>query len=166
MPSRRQCRWPGMPSESRRASRPSAGQRFPPDRRNREPEVSSCPPAIACMYSDTLLALERAHLLQIITWGGTSILVGAALLAFLAFQRSRSVLLRSFAFQCAAWGIAEVVLAGIRLRGLSHRDGTAAATLDRLLWLNTGLDVGYVIVGATLALTGWVIGRRQGPMGA
>ena len=118
------------------------------------------------MYSDTLLALERAHLLQIIVWGGASILVGAALLAFLAFQRDRSVLLGNFAIQCVAWGIAESILAGIRLRGVSHRDGAAAVTLDRLLWLNTGLDAGYVIVGATLALTGWIMGRRQGPMGA
>ena len=118
------------------------------------------------MYSDTLLALERAHLLQIIVWGGASILAGAALLVFLAVQRTRSALLRNFAFQCVAWGVAEVVLAGIRLRGLSHRDGAAAATLDRLLWLNAGLDAGYVIVGATLAATGWIVGRRQGPMGA
>lgn len=118
------------------------------------------------MYSDTLLALERAHLLQIIVWGGASIVAGAALLAFLSFQSSRSTLLRHFAIQCTAWGIAEVVLAGMRLRGVSHRDGTAAVTLDRLLWLNTGLDAGYMIVGATLALTGWIVGRRQGPMGA
>jgi len=118
------------------------------------------------MYSDTLLALERAHLLQIIVWGGASVLVGVVLLAFLAFRRTRSALLANFAIQCAVWGLAEVLLSGVRLRGLAHRDGAAAVTLDRLLWLNTGLDVGYMIVGATLALTGWILGRRQGPMGA
>ena len=118
------------------------------------------------MYSDTLLALERAHLLQIIAWGGASIVVGAAVLGILAVARTRSALLANFAIQCVAWGGAEVVLAGIRLHGVAHRDGAAAVTLDRLLWLNTGLDAGYVIVGATLALTGWMLGRRQGLMGA
>ena len=118
------------------------------------------------MYSDTLLALERAHLLQIIVWGGASIMVGAAMLAVLAVRRVRSPLLAGFAIQCVAWGVAEVALAGIRLHGASLRDGAAAVTLDRLLWLNTGLDAGYVIVGATLALTGWALGRRLGLMGA
>ncbi len=118
------------------------------------------------MYSDTLFALERAHLLQIIVWGGASIVVGVALLGFLGVRRVRSVLLAHFAIQCVAWGMAEVALAGIRLRGISFRDGAAAATLDRLLWLNTGLDAGYVIVGITLLLTGFLLGRRLGPMGA
>ena len=118
------------------------------------------------MYSDTLLALERTHLLQIIVWGGASILVGAVMLALLAFRRERSALVANFAAQCAAWGIAEVVMAGIRLRGVSYRDGAAATTLDRLLWMNTGLDAGFIIVGITLVLTGWVLGRRPGPIGA
>ena len=118
------------------------------------------------MYSDTLLALERAHLLQIIVWGGTSFLVGAMVLAILAVRRTRSALLSNFAIQCVAWGAAEVALAGVRFQGVSHRDGAAAVTLDRLLWLNTGLDAGYVIVGVTLALTGWILGRRPGLMGA
>ena len=39
------------------------------------------------MYSDTLLALERAHLLQIVVWGLASTLVGAAVLAILGFRR-------------------------------------------------------------------------------
>lgn len=118
------------------------------------------------MYSDTLFALERAHLLQIVVWGGASMLVGATVLAILAFRRVRSALLASFAIQCIAWGLAEMVLAGIRLRGADHRDGAAAVALERLLWLNTGLDAGYVAVGVTLALTGWHLGRRPGMMGA
>ena len=118
------------------------------------------------MYSDTLLALERAHLLQIIVWGGASILVGAALLAILAFQRVRSPLLSSFALQCIAWGFVEAVLGWIRLRGAEHRDGAGALALERLLWLNTGLDAGYATVGVTLVLTGWYLGRSGWLMGA
>lgn len=118
------------------------------------------------MYSDTLFALERAHLLQIIVWGGASMLVGTVLLAILVFRRMRSSLLSSFAVQCIAWGMAEAVFGWIRLRGVAHRDGAAALALERLLWLNTGLDAGFAAVGVTLALTGWYLGRRAGLMGA
>jgi hypothetical protein len=38
--------------------------------------------------------------------------------------------------------------------------------LDRFVWLNIGLDAGYVAVGATLALLGWRFGRRLGLVGA
>ena len=38
--------------------------------------------------------------------------------------------------------------------------------LDRLLWLNVGLDTGYVMVGLTLVVIGWRLGRRLGLVGA
>ncbi|MFM9014132.1 MAG: DUF6992 family protein, partial [Gemmatimonadota bacterium] len=41
-----------------------------------------------------------------------------------------------------------------------------AVALDRFVWLNVGLDLGYVLVGLTLALTGWRLGRRLGLVGA
>ena len=118
------------------------------------------------MYSDTLLALERAHLLQLLIWGAASMLVGTALLAVLGARAIRSPLLSGFAIQCVAWGMGEVAVAAIRLRGVAHRDGASAVALDRLLWLNTGLDAGYVAVGLTLALTGWLLGRRLTFLGA
>ena len=118
------------------------------------------------MYSDTLLALERAHLLQLVVWGGASVLAGAAILAILALRRARSALLANFAVQCLAWGTIEMAIAANGLRGLAHRDGVAAVTLERLLWLNTGLDVGYFAVGLTLAITGWLLGRRLALVGA
>jgi len=34
------------------------------------------------------------------------------------------------------------------------------------LWLNIGLDAGYVLVGLTLAIVGWKVGRRLGLVGA
>ena len=118
------------------------------------------------MYSDTLFALERAHLLQFLVWGGASLVAGAAILAILALRRARSPLLANFAIQCVAWGAIEVAIAANGLRGLSHRDGVAAVTLERLLWLNTGLNIGYVAVGLTLAITGWLLGRRLALVGA
>ena len=51
-------------------------------------------------------------------------------------------------------------------QGLALRDYDGALALERFLWLNVGLDVGYVGVGVTLAWAGWVLGRRLGAVGA
>ena len=51
-------------------------------------------------------------------------------------------------------------------RGLMLRDYAAATRLDRMLWLNLGLDAGYIGIGATLAIAGWTLGRRAAPVGA
>ena len=72
----------------------------------------------------------------------------------------------NFAVQCAAWGAIDLAIAGLAWRGLALRDVHGATKLDRLLWLNTGLDVGYVAVGVALAAVGWQLGRRLGLVGA
>jgi hypothetical protein len=118
------------------------------------------------MWSDTLLLAERAHLMRLILWGGASVLAGGALLATLAASRAHAPFLRHFAIQMLAWGAAEVALAAFATRGLAERDLSGATRLANLLWLNTGLDLGYIGVGATLAVTGWVLGRRHGAVGA
>ncbi len=134
--------------------------------------VASIPSPLArndiAMWSDTLLALERAHLLRVALWGGGSVLAGTLLLAFLALRArgAGSPLVRHFAIQTAAWGAIDLALVALAWRGLALRDHTAATQLDRVLWLNLGLDVGYVGVGITLALAAWTLGRRLGGVGA
>lgn len=120
------------------------------------------------MYADTLLALERAHLVRLLLWGAGSVLAGTLLLALVAVQRAAGspALLRHFAIQTAAWGAIDLALALWARRGLALRDYAAARQLDRVLWLNLGLDVGYVGVGVTLILCGWALGRRLAPVGA
>ena len=118
------------------------------------------------MWGDTLLAAERIHLLRLLSWGAASMLVGTALLAWLMARQHRSELLRHFAIQLAALGAVDLVLALIGRGSLALRDVSAATRLDRLLWLNIGLDAGYVMVGATLIVAGWRIGRRLGLIGA
>lgn len=49
---------------------------------------------------------------------------------------------------------------------LAARDIAGATRLDRVLWLNIGLDAGYVLVGVALVLVGWRLGRRLGLVGA
>ncbi len=119
------------------------------------------------MWSDTLLTLERAHLLRLLVWGATSMIAGTALLAWLtAAGRSGSVLLRSFSIQTGAWGLVSALIAGLGLLRLADRDLVSATRLDRMLWFSVGLDVGIVLVGITLAVTGWLLGRRLSAVGA
>jgi hypothetical protein len=118
------------------------------------------------MWADTLLAAERAHLVRLMLWGGASVLVGTALLAALRVRRQRSPLLEWFALMTVGWGAVDLALALWGMRSLVVRDLASATRLDRFLWLNVGLDLGYVMVGLTLLVAGWRLARRVGVMGA
>ncbi len=118
------------------------------------------------MWADTLEALERAHLLRLLAWGAASILAGTAVIALLRTRGRRSDLLNQFALQCVGWGSVEAVLAVSLLYRVTVRDLSGATRLDRLLWLNIGLDAGYVLVGVTLAFAGWRLARSLGAVGA
>jgi sulfite exporter TauE/SafE len=52
------------------------------------------------------------------------------------------------------------------LRSLALRDLSGATRLDRMLWMNIGLDAGYALVGITLVVVGWRVVRRLGLIGA
>ncbi|MCU0648009.1 MAG: hypothetical protein MUF00_08440 [Gemmatimonadaceae bacterium] len=118
------------------------------------------------MWADTLLSLERAHLLRLLLWAAASIVVGTALLALRARQGDTAPLVRHLAIQTIAWGVVDAAIAGVAWPQLTLRDYASALALDRFLWLNIGLDAGYVGVGLTLALCGWRLGRRLGLVGA
>ncbi len=118
------------------------------------------------MWSDTLLLAERAHLMRLVLWGASSVLVGTALLAMLAARRAHAPFLAHVAIQTLAWGAIDLVRVAYAWRGLAERDLRGATRLANVLWLNTGLDIGYIAVGATLAIAGWVLGRRLGAVGA
>src|SRR4051812_20836313 len=118
------------------------------------------------MWADTLEALERAHLLRLIVWGAASILAGTALFACLKMRARQSPLLTHFAFQCAGWGVAEMLLGFIMLMRVAPRDLSGATRLDRLLWLSIGLDGGYVIAGLLVAVVGWRLARSGAALGA
>jgi hypothetical protein len=118
------------------------------------------------MWADTLQALEQAHLLRLLIWGAASVLTGTALLAWLRVGARQSALLKYFALMSAAWGAFALAIGLVLWTRLGMRDVAGATRLDRLLWLNIGLDAGYVLVGLTLAVVGWKIGRRLGLVGA
>lgn len=118
------------------------------------------------MWSDTFLLFERAHLQRLLLWGAASVVCGTAILLLVRQSRERMPLLFHFAVQTAAWGLIDLVLAGNAWRALTLRDLHSAAQLDRFLWLNIGLDIGYVATGTTLTVAAWILGRRGGGIGA
>ncbi|MEO5816581.1 MAG: hypothetical protein ABIT20_15010 [Gemmatimonadaceae bacterium] len=99
-------------------------------------------------------------------WGAASVLSGTALLAWLRIGSRQSALLKHFAIMSAAWGLVDLFIGLGLWNQVAIRDVAGATRLDRLLWLNIGLDVGYVLVGLTLITVGWRVGRRLGLVGA
>lgn len=118
------------------------------------------------MWADTLLSLEQGHLLRLAVWAGCCVLAGTALLAWVTMRRVPAPLVRHFAIQTAAWGAVNGAIALWAWRGLALRDFAGTQQLLTVLWLNTGLDLGYAGIGVTLAITGWLWGKRLGAVGA
>lgn len=118
------------------------------------------------MWADTLMAAERAHLLRLLVWSAGSVLAGTALLAWVRTRHRQSALMEQFGLQALVWGVAELACVWWGLHALGPRDVSAATRLDRMLWLNLGLNVGFIMVGVAIAVSGWRFGRRLGVVGA
>lgn len=118
------------------------------------------------MWSDTLLAAERAQLLRVGAWGAASLLAGTLVLAWLALRRAHSSLLQHFAVQTAVWGLAVLAAASLLRRSSALRDFAGAVRLEHAVVLGAGLATGVVAAGTVLALAGWALGRRAGALGA
>lgn len=118
------------------------------------------------MWADTLLSLERGHLIRLAVWAAACVLSGTASLVWLMVRRTSAPLLQHFAIQTAAWGGVNLAIVAWAWRGLAFRDYAGTQKLLNVLWLNTGLDVGYAAVGVTLAVTAWRWGQRAGGVGA
>lgn len=106
------------------------------------------------------------HLFRLLIWGGGSILVGTLVFVIVAWRRPATTILRHFALQMVVWGTLEIVYVAVAWQGLGLRDVSGATRLDRLLWLNLGLNLGALGVGATIAVIGWIDGRRLGLLGS
>ena len=118
------------------------------------------------MWSDTLLAAERVHLIRFFLWAAGSAALGTLIMAVLTLRRVAAPILAGFAIQALAWGVAELVLVTASWQTLEMRDVSAATRLDRLTWLTAGLDVGVIGVGIVIAVLGWMHGRRLATVGA
>jgi hypothetical protein len=118
------------------------------------------------MWADQVLAFERAHVMRLLLWGVVSVVTGLGCWAYLRSKQLELPLLQHFAIQTGAWGAIDALLALASRPQLALRDYDGVTRLDRFLWLNCGLDVGYVAVGVTLGLCGWRLARSRGLVGA
>ncbi len=118
------------------------------------------------MWSDQVLAFERAHLLRLLLWGLGSLVTGLSCWVYLRIRKLELPLLQHFAIQTGAWGAIDALLALASRPQLAMRDYDGVTRLDRFLWLNCGLDVGYVAVGVTLGICGWRLAQSRGLVGA
>jgi type III secretory pathway component EscS len=118
------------------------------------------------VWADTLLHAEQQHLLRLLIWSALSILAATAIGVLLAARGLQSALLRHFAIQMAAWGGVLGVIGAIGWRAAHLRDISGMTRIERVLWLNLGLDVGYTAVGVVLAVSGWLFAKRMAAVGA
>ena len=107
------------------------------------------------MTIDPAPAVSRRLARRLAIWGGASTVVGGALALVGSTPGARA-----FGQQNAAWGAIDLAIAAI-----ATRQSTPPTTpkLRRLLWINTGLDVGYVLGGAWFASTTPDLGGRVTP---
>ena len=87
-------------------------------------------------------------------------------MVMLVTRRAQSRLLQHFAIQMAAWGAAIGVFAGVSWAGLHIRDLSGATRLERFVWMCTGVDIGVIAVGVTLAIAGYAMARSAATLGA
>ena len=118
------------------------------------------------MWSDTLLAAERSHLIRVVLWAVTCAVLGSAVVSTLTLRRVAAPIILAFAIQTLAWGSAELIVAAARWQSLSMRDVSAATRLDRLTWFTVGLDVGIVGVGAAALVVARMSNRKLNVIGA
>jgi hypothetical protein len=116
------------------------------------------------MWSDTLLELERLHLLRVAGWGMASLVVGA-LLWLLVARRGGAPLIAHFSIQLVAGGALLLTLAGAAGNSLALRDHAGAVRLDRTAMLGVLVAATAALGGLLVALAGWVRGRRQAAIG-
>ncbi len=118
------------------------------------------------VWADTILHAEQQHLLRLLFWAGLSLIAGTTVATIVTVQRLRSPLLIHFALQMALWGVVIGAIAGIEWQRLHLRDVSDFARLERLVWMNIGMDVGFVGMGAVIAASGRILARSIAAVGA
>ena len=120
------------------------------------------------MTNEAFWRRHRTIPVQLLGWATASLALAAGLAV-----RDPSPFASAVALQFAVWGAidAAIAVAGLRGHGAKVAAG-APASLDaseaerrrthRLLWINAGLDVGYLAVAAALATVGDPSAARLG----
>src|SRR5690349_17062395 len=117
------------------------------------------------MWSDTLLAAERSHLVRLLVWAVTSAMLGTVFVTVLTVRRLSAPIVFWFAVQTLTWGTLELVIMAVRWQALGMRDVRGADRLGRLTWFVIGVDVGLVAIGVSSAIMAWRASRNLGAFG-
>jgi hypothetical protein len=117
------------------------------------------------MWADTLQTLEQQHYLQLLVWGGASVLIGTLILIVFQLFRLKAPLATHFAAQCTVWGIGALAWAAYSRQSVPLRDYDDASSLAHFLWIAIALEAGAIVLGITFAAFGWFYGRRFGSVG-
>jgi len=117
------------------------------------------------MWSDTVLAAERSHLIRVVIWSVTSAVLGTTFVAIIAGRRMSAPIALWFAIQTLVWGSVELIVAAARWSALSMRDVSGATRLDRLTWFAIGIDAGIVAAGITAVVMARRLTRNLGAVG-
>lgn len=112
------------------------------------------------IWADVVLQIERLYLLRLLFWAATSTVAGTALLVLTMALGRGSIMIRRFAIVCALFGSVELIAGAIGYHRLALRDLAAATRLERFAWLQLGLYVGLVAVGATICALGQIVSSR------
>lgn len=111
--------------------------------------------ALAQVQDDSMAVVQtrRNLFISLAGWAGASMAVGS----WQAFSSGSSDLQRNMGYQMLGWGAVNGVIAGLGAIG-ARRERTRAKdwTLERrrmrrILWINAGLDAGYMSLGGFLA---------------
>lgn len=85
---------------------------------------------------------------RLLAWALASVLIGVVLLVV------GDDFWRGFGLQAALWGLIDALIALAALRSARRGDAAGeaaqAARIRRILWLNAGLDLVYIAIGAGL----------------
>lgn len=102
------------------------------------------------MWPEITYTEMHQHLVRLGIWAVFSILLGA----FLLVKYRTSLDRQHFSLQAISWGIIDGVIVLVGLYNQTLPNLADIAKLREFLWLNEGLDIGYVGVGITLILWG------------
>lgn len=94
---------------------------------------------------ERITAELKAHLRRLLVWSGVGLVGGVAVMAFL-----RGEWWQGFGGMTVGWAAINAVIGLASLRGKPPK---SESQFREFLWLNQGLNVGYVGVGLTLALS-------------
>jgi hypothetical protein len=98
------------------------------------------------MMQNLIWDFESRLIFRLAVWSILSVLSGL----FIWFLTNEFG--RGFGIQCVTWGLIDLIIAFFGARSASRRKSTAnpkseAQTIRRILWVNFGLDIFYLIGG-------------------